>query len=433
MSFWRKELPELDEHRIVTKGGMLPHQREWWDADNFLKALVTGYGSGKTYIAAKRAISLALTNAPAPHAQVSPTYKIARRTIVPTLRELLDGKQTLEPGLTYSYNKSEWEFTIKYKGRTGRIWVMSGQDPQSLKGPNIGSAGLDEPFIMERAAFDQMIARVRDPRAQRKEIFLTGTPEQLNWGYDICEGEERDNFDLFLVQASSSANFVIGEDYVERMLSGYTDKAAQAYVFGLFVSLSEGLVYYGFDRERNVKALGDPGDIELFLGQDFNVNPMAGIIGYVRDREHVHILKEYELPNADTQFMCDTIREEWGDRATTVFPDATGRNRSTNAPSGETDFKILEDAGFYIDAPRANPARRDRYNAVNGKLAPRKGEPTLTIEPTCKRLIRYLQDYDYENMHKKEHMSHLLDATGYPIARMFPMIRPATEVEVIGF
>ena len=107
MSFWNKEPPVIDpDSQAVLKGGMLPPQREWWDTKGFIRALVAGYGSGKTYIAAKRAIALALYNAPSPHLIVSPSYKMARRTIIPMLLALCQGKQTILPDFRYRYNKT---------------------------------------------------------------------------------------------------------------------------------------------------------------------------------------------------------------------------------------------------------------------------------------------------------------------------------------
>lgn len=136
---WRKEDPVIDDDGIVIKGGLFAHQREWWNQSNFVKLLVTGYGGGKTMTGCKRGIAVSLTNAPVPHVVVSPSYKMAKRTTIPTLLSLLRGKMSLLDGFEYEYLKSDHEFQIRYKGREGIIWIASGDDPDSLKGPNIGS------------------------------------------------------------------------------------------------------------------------------------------------------------------------------------------------------------------------------------------------------------------------------------------------------
>lgn len=430
MSFWRKEDPVLDALGSVIKGGMWSHQREWWDSTQFIKALITGYGAGKTLIACKRAISLALENAPSPHICVSPSYKVARRTIIPTIKALLDGKMTVRKDLSYRYNKTEFEFIIRCGSREGLIWVLSGDDPASLKGPNVGSAGIDEPFIQDRSVFDQVLARVRDPVATHREITLTGTPEDLNWGYDICEGEEKENFDLVLVRASTTANKALPPDYALRLKKGFTAKAAQAYLDGRFVSLSEGLVYYGFDADINVVDLPDPGH-ELGVGMDFNVDPMSAIVFWVNG-PRMHVIDEIEMPNADTEQLCSDLRERYPGRIRTVYPDASGKSRRSSAPGGKSDFWYIRQAGFDIDAPAANPLIRDRYNAVNGRFKPAAGGPTLTISPKCRKLKNYLMGYSHQKLNKQKEMSHILDALGYPVHRLFPIKPKIASPIIIG-
>ncbi|WP_217878389.1 hypothetical protein, partial [Vibrio alginolyticus] len=79
MSFWRKEEPVMDENGKLIKGGMFAHQREFWESESFITALVTGYGGGKTFTAGKISISMALENPGIPFMCVSPSYKVARK------------------------------------------------------------------------------------------------------------------------------------------------------------------------------------------------------------------------------------------------------------------------------------------------------------------------------------------------------------------
>lgn len=436
MSFWRKEVPEFDDKGRITTGGMFEHQLEWWNKENAIKVLVTGYGGGKTLIGGKWSTAMALENAPSPHLCVSPSYKIAKRTIIPTIIALLDGKKTLHRGLWYKYHKTDHEFTIKYKGRTAIIWVGSGDDPDSLKGPNIGSALIDEPFIQDKEVFLQVLARVRDPMAVRHGLGLTGTPEQLNWGYDVCEGDEKDNYDIGIVHASTRANLALKETYANTLEKAFSEKAAEAYVDGKFVDISTGIVYYGFNRNVNIVRLEDPGGA-LGVGMDFNVDPMAAVVFWVKGK-HMHVIDEIELPNADTEYMCSYLIDNFsyvgenrqGEcRIENVFPDASGNARSTKAPGGKSDFHYIKSAGFAINAPHANPLVRDRENAVNGKLSPAIGDATLTIDPRCKKLISYLIRYNHAKKNKQKQMSHLLDAFGYPVHRLFPIVRPKIETK----
>ena len=441
MKLWREEQPVLNDKNIITMGGMWKHQQDWWNSTNFIKALVTGYGGGKTFIAGKRAISLALHNAPkhnagiiCPHIIVSPSYKIARRTIIPTIRALLQGKAQLLPGFRWNFHKTEHEFTIMYKGRCGVIWIASGDDPDSLKGPNVGSATIDEPFIQSEEVLDQIVARVREPSARCMEIGLTGTPESLNWGYDICEGDRCEDFDIKVIHANTRANLALSNEYASRMESAYSELAAEAYVDGQFVNLQTGRVYYAFNKDRNVVDLPDPGG-ELKVGMDFNVDPMAAVV-FWEHGNHMHYVDEIELPNSDTEALCYHLKEKYKDRdgkprIRTVYPDASGGSRSTKSPGGKTDFHYIREANFEVDAPHANPGIFERENAVNGKLKARDGSVTLTVSPNCKKLIGYFQKYNHAEKNKQKQMSHLLDAAGYPVHRLFAVTRLSSPIKRI--
>jgi len=335
---------------------------------------------------------------------------------------MLSGKQTLYGGnqLWWRFNKNEHAFTIRFRGREARILIYSGDNPLTLRGPNLAAAWIDEPFIQDKEVFMQMLARVRHPQAVLSEIFLSGTPESLNFGYEICEGDERENYDIDYITASTRANKVLLPGYVERLEEAYTEKAAEAYIDGGFVNMSEGMVFYAFDRFQHVRDLPLPEGIELGAGMDFNVNPMAMTV-FWRSGNHMHAVKEYQLPNADTEFACQILREDWGDQITTIYPDATGNARKTAAPGGKTDFYYIRKAGFDIAAKSTNPKRRDSFNAVNGKFKPKNGEMTLTISPQCKKLKGFLLHYSYELINKQEKMSHLLDSFRYPVTYLFPV------------
>ena len=442
--FWSKDDPSLEElptgQLKVKRGGMWQHQRDWWELDSFVKVLVGGYGAGKTLILSKRMIAVALENAPCPVACVSPTYAVARQTTVATIASLLTGKRSIYGrSFWWRYNHSSHEFVIRFRGRNARIIIYSGDNPLSLRGPNLAAAGIDEPFIQDVEVFKQMIARVRHPDAIKHEINITGTPEQLNWGYDLCVGEDRERFNADYIIASTRLNKAIGSAYVGRMEGAFSDKEAQAYIDGQFVSLGSGLVYHAFDPSLSFVEMKMPAYAELGVGMDFNVNPMSACV-FWKANNHVHFFDEIELPNADTEFLCSILRERYvdpmkpGSKLEWIYPDASGSARASNAPGGKTDFHYIREAGFKIDAPPANGPRRDRYNAANGKFKPRQGVTTLTIDPTCKKLRKYLQQYSYEQMNKQKGMSHLLDAFSYPIVRLFPADKGAiSDSRLSGF
>lgn len=408
----------LDEAGATVRGGMWQHQRDWWALPNFIRGLVTGYGGGKSFMLGKRMIWLALANAPVPVATVSPTYPIARETIVRTIDDLCTGRARFEVGFSYRlFKRYPFEFQIRCGARIGTILCFSGEHPDRLKGTNLAAAGIDEPFIQQHAVLDQMLARVRHPDAKVREINLTGTPEELNWGYDLLFGDLKPRYDVGLVQASSRKNQSLPAGYVDRMAQAFDERHASAFIDGQFVNLSTGQVYHCVDTVRNFT--DTPTGIEnweLGAGMDFNVNPMAYCV-FARNGDRIHFLREYEKPNSDTPEACANLRADYP-KLDEVFPDVTGQARKT-AAAGKSDHDQIRMAGMTVRAHRAQCSRRDRFNSVNAAL--RSGN--VTIGPECKKLRRYLQSYTFEGMNEtaQKAMSHLLDAAGYPIEFLLPV------------
>ena len=425
MSFeWRQDNPIMTPDQKIITGGMWQHQRDWWNSEAFIKLLVTGYGGGKTLIGSKRAISMSLHNAPVPYMCVSPTYDMAMTTTVPTIEALLTGRR-----IPYHYNVSKKLFTIRYTNEKGQtypafIWVRSGENPKRLKGSNLCGAWIDEPFIQHKDVFLQMLARIRDPESKHLELNLTGTPEDLNWGYDISEGDEKEDYpNLELIRASTRANLALPAHYVQTLLNAYDAKLVEAYLEGKFVPLNDGQIYYGFTRERNVQRVKDMEGGPYYLGMDFNVNPMAATVFTVKG-ERIHYLREFELPNSDTEQMIDHAQKEMKGKIVGAYPDPSGKGRKTSAPAGRTDFSIIRAAGVKVNARKKAPFIRDRRNAVNKKFK----DNTATIDPACKKLIRYTEQLTHDKLNKQEEMTHLRDAADYPVEFIYPIKRPKLEV-----
>lgn len=409
------------------KGGLWPSQRKWWDLKNRIAMIIGGYGSGKTVSLCKWIIASALHNAPAWSATVSPNFPMARRTIIPTIRSLLIGKQTLRPELEFEHNKSDKTFTIHLPYRPpATILTLSGDEPDSLKGPNLGTVGLDEPFLQDREVFDQMNARCRDPIAKIHALRGAGTPEDLNWGHSICEGEESDKYDVGVVHMDTRENQTLPESYFKTLEDSYDEQMAEAYIRGRFVSMTKGRVFYGFSTAMRAD-IQVPIGAEWFAGMDFNVNPMAFVVGWVHG-EHIHIVRDFELPNADTASACTEIKKAFP-QVSLIYPDPSCRQRQTNASGGQTDYSIIQSYGFIALAPLAHDPVRNTLNSVNSRFA----AGHLTISPQCRRLYRYLLDYSHEKMKKQKSMSHMLDALRYAIHYQFPIYRPETiEADLLG-
>ena len=393
----------------IKKDSMLVHQRKFWDMPNRNVLFVGGYGSGKTYIGALKSLYMSYLNSPVPGMYVSPSHQLARKTIIITLEEMCD-----RAGIDYTYNQQKAEFL--FHGWGGKLWLGSGDTPDSLRGPNLGWAIIDEPFIQKRKVFDQMIARVRHPDAKLSQIYLTGTPEQLNWGFDIVNDPK---LDLGIITASTLDNHHLPDDYKQSLLDSYSPEQIDAYVYGKFVNLTQGSVYKDFDRTSHVTARPDLKNEGLPIGiaMDFNVDAMSSEIFYIGPN-WIHVFDEIRLKNATTYDMVEELVKKYPDAR--VFPDASGSARRSSAVASDHGI-IRSHHGYTISVPKANPPVRERVNSVNKLIR----EGNLSIE-NCPNL---LMDFERNVWHgsdidkRDSAQTHASDAIGYAINRLFPARR----------
>lgn len=403
---------------------MWPHQRRFHYSEAFVNALVTGYGGGKTYAGVQQCIKLSVMNGGLPGMYVSPSYRMGRRTIVPTFHEVLDSAG-LRYKRDYIFNKNEHEFRIR--PWNGLIWIGSGDDPDALRGPNLAWGGIDEPFIQKREVYEQMLARVRHPRARFRQLFLTGTPEQLNWGYEILIEDPAP--DTMLTQGSALLNRTLPLRFFKNLLARYPLRMVQAYIGGKFVNLKTNRIYYEFDREDHLeeKLELNPA-LPLLWSHDFNVDPLSSVICQ-KYKDELYALDEIILHTASIRDAIEEFRargyDKWmkqGGAGVTIYGDATGAHRDTRSKS--SDYGILRDHGFMNQKVRkANPPIRHRHNSVNGRLRNALGEIHLQIHPRCKYLARGLDLVGYRpNSYLEEDLEeqHVTAALSYLVEREWP-------------
>jgi|15BtaG_2_1085339.scaffolds.fasta_scaffold01601_5 PBSX family phage terminase large subunit len=394
----------------IKRASMLPSQREFFDKDEFISLFVGGYGSGKTHIGAIMSLYLSSINAPIPGMYVSPTYKMAKRTIVETLEQMMG-----RSGLDYKYNKTDHEFTIENWG--GKILIGSGEDPNSLKGANLAWAGIDEPFIQKKEVFEQMIARVRHPESSLQKLFLTGTPEQLNWGYDLVEDPN-----VSVVFGSTRDNTFLPDTYVDNMEKMYTEEQIQAFIDGKFVNLAQGRVCKLFDRGRHVVKRNDLDELlrifPIEFGQDFNVDYNT-IELFVYINGTFLFFDEIRKSNSNTFEMVDAVKRKYPG-ASICYPDATGKARKTS--STMSDHQILRNGAIAVRCNLKNPPVKDRVNAWNGLL---KNDRIQIVEGRCPKLIidneRLVWKHGLPDQKSDPSLSHAFDAASYPVFFRHPM------------
>lgn len=305
--------------------------------------------------------------------------------------------------------------------------VYSSIEPDGLRGFSGDTAWLDEfaKYKNPREVWDNLAFGMREVSADQPRIIITTTPRPLPLLEDIMEDET-----TAVSTGSSYENRAnLSAVWFEKTLSKYegTELGRQEIHAEILDEVS-GRVYSSFSKkawpEGNVcESVADTG-AEIYVGQDFNVNPMASVIG-VRVANELHILDALEIGVSNTQQVADEIKARYPGRRVIFCPDPSGRQRRTSAAVGTTDFTILERMGFEVRAPQAAPLVVDRVNNAQAMYL-QNGVRRVRVHPRCKTLIRALGSLQYKEgtsqRDKASGFDHICDAIDYLIWQEFNIL-----------
>jgi hypothetical protein len=127
------------------------------------------------------------------------------------------------------------------------------------------------------------------------------------------------------------------------------------------------------------------------------------------------------------------LRERYRDKghAVVIYPDASGKNTSSKNAS-ESDLSILRQAGFTIVVDEANPAVRDRVNAVNALILNDQGERRWKINTdACPATTEAFEQQAYDRNGEPDKTTghdHPPDAVGYFLVKRWPIVRRMAHV-----
>lgn len=419
----------------------LPHQVELFnDVTTKILGMTAGFGSGKSWSAARKAVQLALLNPGCDGIVTEPTIDLLKKIMYPELETALR-----EAGLRFRFVKQDRIFYVRIKGRTTRILCDSMENYTRLIGVNAAWVVADEFDTSKHdiaiAAYLKLLGRMR--AGVVRQFVIVSTPEGFRAMYQLFVTEkDKDKANpKRLIHAKTADNHHLPADYIETMRAQYPAGLIDAYLEGKFVNLVSGTIYYAYDEAKNASSASVRDGEALYIGMDFNVQHMAAIVHVLRSdgqgNQWPHAVEEFtEL--FDTNDMIERLTERYGDRhQINIYPDSSGKNRKSNNAS-TSDIAMLEDAGFNVHYEESNPPVRSRINAVNAMFCNGKGERRYFINssacPSYAKSIQY-QIYDKKTGEpdKTSGFDHANDAGGYYIAYNFPIIRDAASLPQIGF
>jgi hypothetical protein len=244
----------------------------------------------------------------------------------------------------------------------------------------------------------------------------------MNWFKDIYDNHlTKSNWMSFQFTTLDGGN--VPADEVEQARADLDARTFRQEFLATFENFS-GIIAYAFGKHNIQPAEPVSAHEQLILGTDFNVSPMSCCV-MLQTKTGLHCVDEIVLNGSNTTELIDEIRNRYPRNPVTIYPDPAGVQRKTSA-NGNTDIKLLENAGFTVRYHRQHPLVKDRINAANSLFHLRDDSSTrFYIDPRCKHTIKSLQQFCYKPdsqvPDKDSGLDHQFDALTYAIQYLYPI------------
>jgi len=391
--------------------GLTNPQKEVINNKARFRVLISGRRFGKTFLAINELARFARF----PNKKVwyiAPSYRQAKSICWVDLKDrIIKHKWDLK------INDSDLSILLK---NNSSISLRGADNEQSLRGVGLDFLVIDEFQDVKPYAWNEVL-RPTLSDTQGHALFC-GTPKGYNWAYDMYVKGTRDN-DWKSFKYTTLEGGLVKQNEIEQAKDDLDERTFQQEYLASFVNYA-GLIYYNFDRNKNIINNYDFTGDTIHIGMDFNIDPMCATVGQIKDN-NVYIFDEIQIWSSNTNEMVEEIKRRYKQK-TIIYPDPSARQRKTSA-GGFTDIAILKNAGFEVRSRSAHPLVRDRINAVNTKLKNANGMSSLFIVNSCRNLIKSVERQVYkENTHvpdKESGYDHFNDALGYFIEYVYPLRR----------
>lgn len=186
---------------------------------------------------------------------LAPTYPMLRDATLRTFLDLARRGNALA-----EFNKSEMRVVL-VNGTTALF--RSADDPDRLRGPNLGWFWCDEAAMMPKDVWLIMLGRLRESPGR---AWLTTTPRGKDWIYKDFKGERKAGYHL--AKADSRTNVYLPDGFVADLLDTYEHDFARQEVGGEFLDDTFGRLVPDWWIERCEETERPAHTRQLSLGVD---------------------------------------------------------------------------------------------------------------------------------------------------------------------
>lgn len=350
---------------------------------------------------------------------VTTTYSAAKTIMWSILKEKLR---------KFRWAKSFHEVAMQAHLVNGSVISLKGaNNPDSLRGIGLNYLVMDEASYIDERVWTEVLRPTLSDK-QGEGLFIS-SPSGRNWFYDLWMlGQNLEEEDWESWQFTTLEGGNVPPDEIEAARRDLDARTFEQEYEAQFVTYT-GLVYYGFSYQENVIDRPYDPDDPVYIGMDFNIDPMTATVFQLDDDgETLYLVDEIEIFGSNTDEMAEEILCRYPEQKIRIYPDPACVQTRTSA-GGRTDLSILQSYGFQCKFRRKHPLVRDRINAVNSRLCAADGVRRLLVHRGCKRVIHALERHSYKrgtNLPEKGgegDLSHMTDSIGYLVEYMFPVAK----------
>jgi hypothetical protein len=419
------EVVKIDDGVLAINGGKaMVHtlhraQAEVYNDKTRFQVVVAGRRFGKTTLSVMRLLQIATRKKNQQVWYVAPTYGMAREIVWNKL------KRALPQQWVHGVHETLLKITLV----NGSVISLKGADrPDTLRGVGLDYIVLDEFQDMRKAVWDEVL-RPTLATTGGGALFI-GTPKSFNHFHKLYErGQKQRNRkggrEWRSWQFPTIMSPFVPTAEIEQAREDLDPRTFRQEFEATFETMS-GRVYYPFDRAKHVGKYPFNPALPIWIGQDFNIDPMSSAIMQPQPNGELWIVDELVLYNSNVTEVCDVLEQRYWRylKQIELFPDPAGSSRSH--ARGESALDIFRARGFgRIYYRKKHPFIQDRVNAVNAKLYSATGQITLRIDEKCRNVIESFEQVIYKEgsteIDKSLNKEHVADALGYCIEYRYPI------------
>lgn len=411
--------------REVEKLRLHPKQMEVFKSPARFRVVVAGRRWGKTALSRV----LIITRAKEKKRKiwyVAPTYKMAKQIM------WLDLLEAIPKRWVRKVNETSLAITLV---NGTRIELKGADKADSLRGVGVDFLVLDEYQDMTEETWTKVLRPTLADR--RGDAIFIGTPKAYNILYDVYKKGQNPlavtSRQWQSWQFPTITSPFIPASEIEAARADMDPKSFAQEFLASFETMS-GRVYYPFDRTEHVGEYAFNPKLPIWVGMDFNIDPMSTVIFQPQKDGTVWAVDEVVLFGSNTEEICEELDKRYfrHQLQIIIYPDPAGGQRQH--ARGETDLDILREKGFKkLKFRKRHPFVADRVNAMNRMLMSADGQIRMRIDNRCKHFINALEQTIYKkgsrDVDKAAGVEHSADAGGYCIELEFPV----RKIEVGGF